>query len=227
MRINKYLAHEGYCTRRGADELIERKLVYINGKLAVLGDKVNEGDEVEVRQKGKPQEYLYFAFNKPKGVVSHSAQNGEKDALQSSGLTGVFPIGRLDKDSHGLMILTNDGRITDRLLNPEHPHEKEYLVKTTQNLRSNFKEKMEHGIQIDDYMTKPCRVEVLKDRMFRITLTEGKRHQIKRMVVANFNEVADLQRTRIMNIELGKLSLNSYRKIEGKELETFLKKLGL
>lgn len=227
MRINKYLALKGFSTRRGADELIEKKLVYINGKLAILGDKVLETDEVEVRYKQKPKQYQYFAYNKPRGVVTHSPQMGEDDVVKASSLKNVFPVGRLDKDSHGLMILTDDGRITDKLLNPDYDHEKEYIVKTVQKLRANFKEKMEKGVDIGDYVTQPCTVSVLDDKEFKITITEGKKHQIKRMVVAQFNEVRDLQRIRVMNITLGKLASNSYRKIDGKELELFLKKLGL
>lgn len=227
MRINKYLALKGYSTRRGADELIEKKLVFINNIPAVLGDKVLETDKVEVRTKGKIKQYKYFAYNKPEGVITHSPQEGEDDVLRASSLKNVFPVGRLDKDSHGLMILTDDGRITDKLLNPEYDHDKEYIVQTTQKLRSNFKEKMEAGVDIGDYVTQPCFVDVIDERTFRITLTEGKKHQIKRMVVAQFNEVYDLQRVRIMNIHLGRLAKNSYRPIEGEELSMLLKNLGL
>lgn len=227
MRINKYLAKQGIATRRGADDLIKAKKVTINGEIAVLGDKVNIGDEVEVRSGKKPKEFVYFAYNKPIGVITHSPQKGEKDIKSSIPIKEVFPVGRLDKDSHGLMILTNDGRITDRLLNPEYEHEKEYVVKMREKLRPNFKEKMEGGLDIEGYMTKPCQIKVVNDHMFRITLTEGKKHQIKRMVVAVFNEVTDLKRTRVMNISLGNLPEGSYRKIEGEELQTFLQSLGV
>ncbi|MBS3904423.1 MAG: pseudouridine synthase, partial [Simkania sp.] len=135
---------------------------------------------------------------------------------------GLFPVGRLDKASHGLLILTNDGRITDGLLNPKFDHEKEYVVKTKQKLRSNFKEKMEAGVQIEDYKTKPCKVTIVNDNTFRVTLTEGKKHQIRRMCVALFQDVQDLKRVRVMNVELGKLSLKATREIKGEELTTFL-----
>ncbi len=227
MRVNKYLAFKNHSTRRGADELISKKRVTINGRLAVLGDKVGEKDVVEVKHDKKPEVRLYFAYNKPKGVVTHSPQKDEKDILASIERQDIFPVGRLDKDSSGLIILTNDGRITDRLLNPEHEHEKEYVVKTAKTLRSNFKEKMEAGVQIEEEMTKPCKVEIINENTFAIRLTEGKRHQIRRMVAALFNEVRDLRRTRIMSIRLGKLSTNSLRAIEGEELKTFLKELGL
>ena len=209
MRINKYLALKKISTRRGADELIKQKKVFINGKPAVLGSKVLEGDKVEVRGAEK-KEYVYFAYNKPIGVETSSPKEG------------LFPLGRLDKVSHGLMILTNDGRITDGLLNPKYFHEKEYLVRTLNKLRSSFKQKMEAGLDIEGYMTKKCKVKIIDDFNFRITLTEGKKHQIRRMCSNLFQEVADLKRERIMNIKLGNLKPNNMREIKGEELSTFL-----
>lgn len=231
MRINKYLAHKGYATRRGADELIERHKVFINGRVAVLGDKVHATDEVEVKGGGKKQDLRYFAYNKPVGVITHSPQGDETDIKEEVArfkeLAGTFPVGRLDKGSHGLIILTNDGRVTDRLLNPDHVHEKEYTVRTRDRLREGFAKRMEAGIDIEGYQTKPCTVKVTGERSFSITLTEGKKHQIRRMVAAMLGEVEDLRRTRVMNIRLGKLAPGSYRAIEGEELTTFLKSLGL
>lgn len=215
MRINKYLANKKISTRRGADELIKNKKVFINGKLAKLGSQVNEADKVEVRD-AKTLEYKYFAYNKPIGVETDSlypAKRGEED---------LFPLGRLDKASHGLMILTNDGRITDALLNPKYFHEKEYVVRTKEKLRSNFKAKMEAGVNIEGYMTKPCKVKILNDFSFRVILTEGKKHQIRRMCANLFQEIVDLKRERIMNIELGNLKPNAIREIKGEELATFL-----
>lgn len=230
MRINKYLSQRGYATRRGADELIQKGHVTINGRKAVLGDKVEADDEVVVRQKGKKQ-YRYYAFNKPRGLVTHSAQGDDQDiedAIQRvPELRGVFPVGRLDKDSYGLLILTDDGRITDRLLSPSHEHEKEYTVKVANPLRANFKERMEAGVNIEGYVTKPAKVRINGETSFTITLTEGKKHQIRRMVVALFNEVKELKRTRVMNIRLGKLPQGAYRAIEGEELAEFLRSLGL
>jgi 23S rRNA pseudouridine2604 synthase len=225
MRINKYLAKQNITTRRGADELIEKKKVFINGKLALLGSKVNENDNVEVKHSGIRTDYVYYAYHKPVGVTTHSPQVGEQDVLQASGLTDVFPIGRLDKNSHGLMILTNDGRLTDKLLNPENDHTKEYIVSVTNNLRPSFKETMENGIDLGDYTTKPCKVKIIGDKTFSITLTEGKKHQIRRMCEAMHNDVKNLERVRIMNIKLGKIAPNSYRKIEGEELEALKKAL--
>jgi len=230
MRINKYLSQKGYATRRGADELVQKGQVFINGRKAVLGDKVEESDEVTVKTRGK-KHYRYYAFNKPKGIVTHSAQGDDQDIedaiKRTPELRGVYPIGRLDKESYGLVILTDDGRVTDRLLNPEHSHEKEYTVKVSNRLRSNFKERMEAGVDIEGYMTKPARVRINGETSFTITLTEGKKHQIRRMVAAMFNEVRELKRTRVMNIRLGKLPSGSYRAIEGEELAEFLSSIGL
>jgi 23S rRNA pseudouridine2604 synthase len=209
VRINKYLAWKKISTRRGVDELIKQKKVLVNGKLAVLGSLINEKDIVELRG-AKIKEYLYFAYNKPVGIETASPQ------------TGLFPLGRLDKNSHGLMILTNDGRITDQLLNPKYFHEKEYIVKTVRKLRSNFKQKMEAGVNIEGYITKKCKVTVLNDFTFRIILTEGKKHQIRRMCSALFQEVTDLKRERIMNIKLGNLKPGALREIKGEELAIFL-----
>lgn len=227
MRINKYLALKNYSTRRGADELIKKHKVFINGELAQLGDKITESDVVEVKGNKKPSSFMYYAYNKPVGIVTLAPQAGEKGIENISGLKGVFPVGRLDKNSEGLIILTNDGRITDRLLNPKHSHEKEYVVETKEKLRNNFKEKMEAGVNIEGYVTEKCQVDIKGEKKFSIILNEGKRHQIRRMCAALFNEVKTLKRIRVMNIKLGNLPKNGYRKIEGKELDIFLRGLGL
>lgn len=230
MRINRYLAKEGHATRREADQLIEKGLVFVNGTQAKLGDKVGEHDRVEVRGRSAKR-YVYLAFHKPKGVVTLADQKGEKDVLSmlpsDMRRLKLFPIGRLDKSSSGLILVTNDGRVTDRLLNPEHDHEKTYEVTTKLPLRPSFAEYMQKGIDIEGYRTKPAKVEVLSEQMFRITLTEGKKHQIRRMVVAMHNEVRDLRRVSIMNIKLGRLPVGAYRAIEGGELASFLASLGL
>lgn len=227
MRINKYLAHKGYATRTGADALISGKKVYLNGELAVLGAKVEESDTVEVRDNKKPKEYVYYAYHKPVGIITHSPQKGEKDIKDSIPLSSVFPVGRLDKDSSGLLILTNDGRITDRLLNPEYDHDKEYVVTVRKPLANNWKTRMERGVQIEDYLTRECSVRIIDARTFSITLTEGKKHQIRRMCAALGNDVETLTRVRIMNIELGNTPVGTYRRLSGDELKTFLSKLGL
>ena len=225
MRINKYLAHKNFCTRREADTLISAGKVLINGKPAKLGDKVQETDKVDVRFRVK--KYRYFAYNKPRGIITHSPDEDEHDIRQSIPLVGVFPIGRLDKDSTGLIILTDDGRITDKLLNPDYTHEKEYIVSTREELPSHFKTKMEAGVNIEGYVTKPATVKVLSPKKFSITLTEGKKHQIRRMVAFFGLATASLERVRIMNIRLSGLKEGEHRPILGQELATFLKSLGL
>ncbi|HEU0085809.1 MAG TPA: pseudouridine synthase [Candidatus Paceibacterota bacterium] len=227
MRINKYLAWKKHSTRRGADDLIRSKKVFINGRPAVLGDQVQEKDHVEVRFTGKQKPYVYLAYNKPRGIVTHSPAENEKEILDQVPLQGIFPIGRLDKDSHGLIILTNDGRITDRLLSPEYSHEKEYVVKTKEKLRQSFKSKMEAGVRIEREVTAPAKVEIINDHTFKIILTEGKKHQIRRMCSALFQEVADLERIRVMNIKIDGIKEGRYREIEGKELKNFLSLLGM
>ena len=235
MRINKYLAHEGIATRRAADELVAKKKVLLNGRVAVLGDKVQEGDRVELVGSTAPKEFVYYAYNKPVGVITHSPQLGEKDIKQSvalsrarsSEMSDVFPIGRLDKDSSGLIILTNDGRVTDRLLNPDYDHDKEYRVRTLDPLRESFKKAMEGGVNIEGYLTAPCKVRKTGPKSFNITLTEGKKHQIRRMVAALHNQVVELERVRILNIRLEDLKPNATRPIAGAELATFLAEIGM
>ena len=228
MRINKYLAKVGVATRRGADELVARGKVLVNGKVAVLGEKINKGDKVELRDKRSSKKFLYYAYNKPVGVITHSPQLGEKDIKKSITLPkDIFPIGRLDKDSSGLMILTNDGRVTDRLLNPEYEHDKEYRVRTGEPLRESFKKTVEAGVNIEGYLTKSCVVRKTGPKSFNITLTEGKKHQIRRMVSAMHNNVVELERTRILNIRLDNLAPGTWRAIECDELKEFLTKIGM
>jgi pseudouridine synthase len=187
---------------------------------------------VEVGKNGRTlKKLVYVAYHKPRGVITHSPQEGEDDIISTlprelSSL-GLFPVGRLDKDSYGLIILTNDGRITDRLLNPSAEHDKEYSVKTKLPLRDSFKMHMEAGVDIEGYQTKPTKVRLTGEKSFSITLTEGKKHQIRRMVVAMHNEVVDLKRTRIMNIRLGTLKGGQARAIDGTELAEFLEAIGL
>ena len=225
MRINKYLAWKKHCTRKDADILIGKGLILINGAKAVLGQKVQETDKVEVRFRTK--KFRYYAYNKPRGVITHSPQLGEQDIAHAVPIEGVFPIGRLDKDSHGLIILTDDGRVTEALLSPTENHEKEYRVTVREDLRPSFAEHMSKGVDISDYVTKPCKVHVLSETKFSVILSEGKKHQIRRMCSALHVEVEDLQRVRIMNIKLGNMAKGTHRAIEGDELTKFLRALGL
>ncbi len=228
MRINKYLAEQKMATRRGADELIKQGLVKLNGRLAQLGDEVNEGDEVVLHKKVMEKTYTYLAYHKPIGIATHSSDDSEVDIRKSLALPrDMFPIGRLDKNSSGLIILTNDGRITDALLNPDKNHEKEYVVTINKTVDPEAIKKLSSGIRIENYKTKPAVATKTGDKEITIILTEGKKHQVRRMVVACGYEVIRLVRTRIMNIELGDLETGRYRKLEGDELSVFLKQLSL
>ena len=231
VRINKYLADKGYSTRRGADALISAGKVKINGRRAVLGDKVSATDKIEVDSsslKAQRSQLAYYAYNKPVGVVTHSPQAGETDIATLVKLPGVFPLGRLDKDSHGLILLTNDGRVTGRLLNPEEEHEKEYAVKVNKPLKENTFTRLSKGVKIEDYITKPAVAEGEPGSYtVHLTITEGKKHQIRRMMTALGYEVLDLKRVRIMNIKLGDLKDGEYRALTVKERKELLASLDL
>lgn len=231
MRINKYLAHTGVASRREADDLIAAGKVTVNGKKAAMGQSVTESDNVAVV--GKTKSKSYYAYYKGRGVITHSPAEHETDIAMrlaaDYGITHVSPVGRLDKDSEGLMILSNDGRITGPLLDPESENDKEYEVLVDKPLSGMFRRAMEAGVDIEGYRTKPAKVEAStkNDKRFNLTITEGKKHQIRRMCAALGYQVQTLKRNRILNIELGKLKPNQYRKIAGPELTTFLKSLGL
>ena len=228
MRINKYLAKKNICTRRKADELIEKGKVTINGAPAVLGSKVLETDQVEVAENSlKKNSLVYLAYNKPKGIATHSSQKNEKGIMDIFRFREkVYPVGRLDKDSRGLIILSNDGRIIDKLLNPDFYHKKEYVVEVDRKINQFFLKHMAEGVKLGDgYNTRKCQVEKINDNTFSIVLTEGKKRQIRKMCERLEGKVLDLKRTRIMNVELGDLRPGEYREIKGKELEIFLEKL--
>ena len=227
MRINKYLALKNYATRTGADDLVKKGLVTINNRKAILGDKVSKDDRVVVSTSAKENKYVYYAYNKAMGT-STNPDPKSKDILKVTKFpTKVFPIGRLDKDSHGLIIMTNDGRVTDRLLSPKYVHEKEYVVKVEPAFSDKFIELMGNGVKFDGFISKKCKVWRKNKDTFHIILTEGKKRQIRRMCEALHHKVIDLRRIRIMNIEIGKIPFGGYEEIKGKELETLLKSLGL
>ena len=249
-------------TRRGADLLISAGLVKINGRVAKLGEKVLAGDKVEIGKESQ-KEYIYLAYNKPAGIVTHSPQPGEKDIKQvlklsargaapdiafgevkggrgsaSGGKENLFPVGRLDKDSSGLIIITNDGRITDKMLNPKFFHEKEYSAAVDRPISNTFLLKIKQGFDIGpstgahhypmrQERVRPAKIRKTGPESFDIILTEGKNRQIRRMGKALGYNVINLKRIRIMNIKLGNLKTGATRKIEGLELKEFLESLGL
>lgn len=225
IRINKYLAEKKICSRREGDKLIEDGKVLINGKGAHLGEIVNENDRVEVARNFK--ELVYIAYNKPAGIVTSCPQKGEKAILDILKLKyKVFPIGRLDKASRGLILLTNDGRITDCLLNPKYYHEKEYIVEVDRKLAENDLKQFRQGITLaGGFITKKCRIKKINDHTFSIILTEGKNRQIRRMCAALKYDVLDLNRIRIMNIKLDSLPEGHYKILSGEKLKELLAKL--
>lgn len=238
--VNKYLALKKISSRKEADRLLKAGKIKVNGKLAEPGQMINAKDKVEVDLITK--NLVYLAFNKPRGIITHSPQEGEtsiadilnfhwpRQSLTQRTLPepNIFPIGRLDKMSSGLIILTNDGRITDKLLNPDFYHEKEYEVDVDRPLTPEFLHKMCQGVELDDgYITKKCRIKKIRDKTFLIILTEGKKHQIRRMCEALGQKVVDLHRLRIMNIALQGLPAGKYRQILGVEQQEFLQELKL
>lgn len=230
IRINRYLYLTDVSSRREADRLIEGGQVFVNGKKAVLGQKIEKTDVVELSDKAKKKvtSYVYYAVNKPRGIESHNAQDGDEDIVTKLNLgKGVAVVGRLDKDSNGLVLLTNDGRIVDKMLNPKYDHQKEYIVKVNKDLKESFARKMSGGVNIEGYMTKPAKVKVTGERTFRIILTEGKKHQIRRMLSALGYTTITLKRVRIMNIKLDALRSGEYRPLNKQEKKRLLTSLGI
>ncbi len=231
MRINKYIAHAGIASRREADTLIERGQILVNGKKAKMGMTVVESDKVELKGVTKTRKYL--AYYKGRGTITHSPGEKEVDIVmrlaEDFGITDVSPVGRLDKASEGLIILSNDGRIVGPLLDTNNSHEKEYNVQVDKDISTLFVHLMSNGVDIEGYQTKPAKVIISSknEKKFNIILTEGKKHQIRRMCAALGYQVQSLKRVRIANVELKNLKPNQYRKIAGEELEIFLKELGV
>jgi 23S rRNA pseudouridine2604 synthase len=231
IRINKYLDDIGVASRREADVLVEKGAVLVNGKKAVTGQKVLAGDNVTLEGTTKKKQYI--AYYKGRGIITHSPTEKEVDIItrlkKDYGITGLTPVGRLDKDSEGLIILSNDGRITGPLLDPENGHEKEYSVTVDKAVSKTFVTLMQLGVDIEGYRTKPATVTASSKnpKRFNLTITEGKKHQIRRMCAALGYQVESLKRVRVLNIEIKSLKPNQYRKIAGEELQTFLSTLGI
>lgn len=224
-RLNKYIAECGVCSRREADKLIEAGKVTVNGKVAGMGVKVGKGDEVVCNgnKLSSKNDKVVLAYYKPIGITCT-----EKDKFADKTLKEAFdyPIrvtyaGRLDKETEGLLLMTNDGELINKLMRGTNSHEKEYYVKVTKELGRDFKDKMEQGVFLSEInrKTKPCKVEILGPYTFKIILTQGLNRQIRRMCSELGYKVNALQRTRVANIELGKLRPGTFRKVTGEELE--------
>lgn len=228
MRINKFLSEAGITSRRGADKWIEAGRVIINGHPAELGSKVEDDDVVEVD--GKPvsveEQLVYLMLNKPVGITSTTERHVVGNVVDFvNHPLRIFHIGRLDKDSDGLLLLTNDGDIVNEILREEHGHEKEYIVTVDRPITDQFVYDMEHGVPILDTVTKPCKVEKLGVRKFNITLTQGLNRQIRRMCSALGFNVVSLRRTRIMNLTLGNLPTGQWRDLTDSERSNLFNEL--
>ena len=223
VRINKYLSEVGFCSRREGDKLIEAQAITINGKVPEMGTKVMPGDEVRVHGKliSKPEEeFVYIALNKPVGIVCSTDIKAEKDNIIDfvNYPKRIFPIGRLDKPSEGLIFLTNDGDMVNKILRAKNNHEKEYIVSVDKPLDQYFVKKMSNGIPILDTITKKCKVEIVNKNTFKIILTQGLNRQIRRMCSYLGYEVTRLKRVRIMNVKLD-MPVGKWRHLTPKELE--------
>ena len=228
-RLNKFLSEAGYCSRRAADKLIEEGRVTVNGKHPKMGTKVSSTDEVSVDGKVvsiKKKSRVYIAFNKPVGVVCTTDTRVEKNNIIDfiNYPSRIFPIGRLDKDSEGLILLTDDGDIVNKILRSSNNHEKEYIVRVDKPISQTFVKRMSEGVPILDTMTKPCRVQKLSRDSFKIVLTQVLNRQIRRMCSYLDYEVESLKRVRIMNINLMS-DVGEYRNLTKEELNTLNKAL--
>lgn len=224
MRINKYLSAQGVCSRREADRLLEAGRITVDGVTAMCGQQVDDNSVICIDgsriSDEKPQDVL-MAFNKPRGIVCTTTDNqGKNNIVDYIGYDKrIYPVGRLDKDSDGLILLTNNGEITDKILRSVNGHEKEYVVKVNKKITDTFLKSMVDGVYLKelDVTTKPCSISRINNYTFRIILTQGLNRQIRRMCQESGYKVESLTRVRIMNIELGGLKTGEYRIIEGKE----------
>ena len=222
-RINKYLSEVGYCSRREADKIIDQGRVSVNGKIPSQGSKIMPGDEVRVDTElvspPKKDKYVYIAFNKPKGIVCTTDTKGEKDNIIDyiNYPKRIFPIGRLDKLSEGLIFLTNDGDIVNKILRARNGHEKEYLVDVNKAVNHTFVTKMASGVPIQGDTTRKCKVEQTGKTSFKIVLTQGLNRQIRRMCEYFEYDVKRLKRVRIMNVKLD-VPVGKWRYISKEEL---------
>jgi len=225
LRINKFISETGYCSRREADKLVENGKVTINGVRAELGSQAEQGDDVRVNGKriGAHKRHVYIALHKPVGITSTTERHIKGNIVDFVGHSErIFPIGRLDKDSEGLILLTNDGDVVNPILRSEGKHEKEYIVTVDKPITEAFVKGMSQGVRILGSMTLPCKVTRVAERTFRIILTEGRNRQIRRMCEAFGFHVRRLKRIRVMNIRLDELPVGKWRDLtEGERRELF------
>ena len=222
IRLNKFISETGFCSRREADKLIESGRVTVDGIKAVMGTKVKEGANVKVD--GKPikkvEELVYIALNKPVGITCTTEKKVRGNIVDFvNHEKRIFPIGRLDKDSQGLILLTNDGDIVNKILRAGNNHEKEYIVTVDKPIDNKFINDMSSGVRILGTITKKCVVKKINERTFKIILTQGMNRQIRRMCEALGYNVTKLNRIRIMNIKLGNLKMGSWRNLTDNELK--------
>lgn len=222
VRLNKYLSEAGVCSRREADRLIENGKVTVDGKPAQTGMRITPGQVVKVGDKvvSRQDEMIVLAVNKPRGIVC-TEEKRERDSIVRflNYPVRVTYAGRLDKDSRGLLLMTNNGDIINRMMRAASGHEKEYKVTVDREITSEFMKKMSEGVHILDTVTRPCRVEKIGKYIFSIVLTQGLNRQIRRMCEALGYEVRDLVRVRILNVRLGSLKEGQYRKLTDTELD--------
>lgn len=220
--LNKWISSKGYCSRREADRIIADGRVTLNGVVAVKGNRVAEGDEVLVdgNMIGAEPDKVYLLLNKPVGIVCTSDPKEKDNIIDFVNYPErIFHVGRLDKQSQGLIMLTNDGDIVNQILRSKHEHEKEYVVKVNRPINKQFIQKMSAGVAILDTVTKPCKVEQDTNYQFRIILTQGLNRQIRRMCEELGYNVTYLKRVRIMNIKLGPLKVGSWRYVSKAEMK--------
>lgn len=222
MRINKLFSNYGICSRKQTNLLIKEERVLINGKLATEGQWVEEDDDILLDgKKIQKTNKLYLAFNKPRGVICSSAEDLENNIISFLSYNHyIFPIGRLDKESEGLILLTNDGDFANSLINSENYHPKEYIVKVNKDITKNFLNSMANGVKILDTITRPCTLKKISNNTFSIILTQGLNKQIRRMCLNFGYRVLSLQRIRIVNIHLNKLPLGEFRNLTAEEVFT-------
>lgn len=226
IRLNKFLSDAGMCSRREADRLIESGKVTVDGKVAVMGQKVLPTQKIVCKGKNvsREEEFILIAFHKPVGIECTSDKTNPDNIIDFINYPKrIYTIGRLDKNSEGLILLTNDGSIVNKISKSVNFHEKEYIVSVNKKINSDFIEKMSAGVPILDTVTRPCTVERIDDKTFRIILTQGLNRQIRRMCETLGYKVITLKRIRIMNINLGKLKMGTYRNVTDRELEELLR----